>query len=381
MKNGKISSRASQDSTVSVIPVALAGKEYDILIGRGLLDAAGKLISPFRVSSGPIAIVTDENVWRLWGERLKSSLSDSGIGWAPVIFPAGEASKTLDGLSSLYDGFARMALGRDGLVIAFGGGVAGDMAGFAAATWMRGVRYVQIPTTLLSQIDSSVGGKTAINLPHGKNLAGAFHQPKLVLIDPATLETLPEREIKCGMAEAIKYGAIRSAALFEGLAEKTAGGLEEIGEIIGECCRIKSEITARDEFDSGERMLLNFGHTFGHAIEKVTGFGSYSHGEAVAFGMAIAADLGERAGFTRPGTGDEIRRALAAWGLAVDCPIDTAELLPLVSFDKKSVDGGTRMIFLRRIGEAFINEMSFTEIGALMKAPKDQAGSRFEGGL
>jgi 3-dehydroquinate synthase len=380
MKNGEIFSQASQ-SAVSVIPVAIAGKEYDILIGSGLLDAAGKLISPFCVSSGPVAIVTDENVWRLWGKRLASSLSCAGISFAPVIFPAGEASKTLDGLSSLYDGFARMALGRDGLVVAFGGGVAGDMAGFAAATWMRGVRYVQIPTTLLAQIDSSVGGKTAVNLPHGKNLAGAFHQPKLVLIDPATLETLPEREIKCGMAEAIKYGAIRSAALFKGLAEKSAGRMEGMGEIIGECCRIKGEITARDEFDSGERMLLNFGHTFGHAIEKMTGFGRHSHGEAVAFGMAIAADLGERAGFTQPGTGGEIRGALAALGLAADCPIDPAELLPLISFDKKGVAGGVRMIFLRRIGEAFINKMSFTEIEALLEAPKNPVGSCFEGGL
>ena len=377
MKNKK---NISSVPSASVISVALAGREYDILIGRGLLENAGMLISPLLLSASPAAIVTDENVWRHWGGCLAASLDASGISSAPVIFPAGEASKTLAGLSSLYDGFARMALGRDGLVIALGGGVTGDMAGFAAATWMRGVRYVQIPTTLLAQIDSSVGGKTAVNLPYGKNLIGAFHQPKLVIIDPATLSTLPERQIRCGMAEAIKYGAIRSAGLFNRLTGKTAGFMEEIGEIIGECCRIKSEITERDELDYGERMLLNFGHTFGHAIEKMTGFGSHTHGEAVAFGMTIASGIGERAGFTRPGTSAEIRRALAAWNLAPDCPLDPAELIPLLSSDKKNEGGMSRIVLLRRIGEAFICKMPFSEIETLLKAPADPLKNSSEGG-
>ncbi|MDR1515927.1 MAG: 3-dehydroquinate synthase [Synergistaceae bacterium] len=361
------------------VEVGLAERKYVILIGRGILENAGDLISPLCISRSPVAVVTDTNVWRLWGERLASSLSEAGVAFEPIVSPAGEENKTLGGLSCLYDGFAWMGLRRDGLVIAFGGGVVGDMAGFAAATWMRGIRYVQIPTTLLAQVDSSVGGKTAVNLPQGKNLAGVFYQPKLVVTDTSTLETLPEREIRCGVSEVIKYGAISSANLFNKLLDRTpVGGMAEIA---GECCRIKSEIVERDELDSRRRMLLNFGHTFGHAIEKISGFGEYRHGEAVAFGMVIAAVIGERAGVTRPGTADKIRKALSAWGLDADYPQDSAPLIPLLSADKKSVEGGVRMILLRRIGDAFVKRMSFSEIEALLKPGMNgQTRLDFEGG-
>jgi 3-dehydroquinate synthase len=354
------------------VEVGLADRKYDILIGRGILESAGELISPLCVSSGPLAVVTDANVWRLWGERLASSLAVSGVSFEPIVSPAGEENKTLLGLSRIYDGFADMGLRRDGLVIAFGGGVVGDMAGFAAATWMRGTRYVQIPTTLLAQADSSVGGKTSVNLPQGKNLAGVFHQPKLVITDTSVLETLPERERRCGMAEVIKYAAISSARFLDKLQDRTSAACIE--EIIGECCRVKSEIVERDELDSGQRMLLNFGHTLGHAIEKISGFSVYRHGEAVAFGMTMAAVIGERAGLTQSGTADKIRRALSAWGLDADYPQDTAPLLPLLSADKKSVGGGVRMVLLRKIGDAFVKTMSFSEIEALLTPGRGDGG-------
>jgi 3-dehydroquinate synthase len=251
------------------------------------------------------------------------------------------------------------------------------MAGFAAATWMRGVRYVQIPTTLLAQVDSSVGGKTAVNLPQGKNLVGVFYQPKLVIADTATLETLPARETGCGMAEVIKYGAIGSRSLFYKVMKRE--GALDMAEIVGECCRIKGEIVEGDEFDSGRRMLLNFGHTLGHAIEKISGFGRYNHGEAVAFGMTMAAGIGERAGVTPPGTSDEIRRALSAWGLEADYPQDPEPLIPLLSADKKSVYDGVRMVLLRSIGDAFVKDMAFSEIETLLKADKS-VGTGIEGG-
>jgi len=314
-----------------------------------------------------IAVVTDENVWGLYREIFFSSLSRAEVAFEAIVLPAGEASKSLDGLSGLYDTFARLSLPRDGLVAAFGGGVVGDLCGLAAATWMRGVGFAQVPTTLLAQVDSSVGGKTAINLVHGKNLVGAFYQPKIVVIDPSTLDSLPEREVRCGMAEVIKYGAIRSTGLFASLApsaspEPTEETGAALADVIGGCCRIKSEIVSRDEHDFGERMLLNFGHTFGHAIEKQSGFAPCRHGEAVSFGMVLAAGLGERMGLTEPGTADSLRRALSLHGLDADYKGELPALLPALSMDKKSGSGGVRMIMLRRIGEAFVQRVGFDEI-------------------
>jgi 3-dehydroquinate synthase len=244
---------------------------------------------------------------------------------------------------------------------------------------MRGVSYIQVPTTLLAQVDSSVGGKTAVNLPQGKNLVGAFYQPKLVVIDPLTLRTLPEREFGSGMAEVIKYGAIRSERLFGELTEKIRP--DRIPDVIRECCRIKSEIVERDERDFGERMLLNFGHTFGHAIEKASGFGRYRHGEAVAFGMVMASDLGERAGLTAPGVGGAIRKVLAANGMDADYPGDLAELQPFITADKKSLGDGVQMVMLRRVGEAFVHRFAFSEINAFLAGREIQSHISLKGGL
>ena len=341
------------------ISVELAGNGYDILIEDGLLENAGKLLEPFCPRNGPIAVVTDENVWKAWGEPFTASLSKAKLVFQRVVMPPGEGNKSMKGLTVLYDAFSRMKLARNGLVVTFGGGVIGDLGGFASATWRRGVRFAQVPTTLLAQVDSSVGGKTAINLPQGKNLAGVFYQPKRVLIDPLTLRTLPEREMRSGMAEVIKYGAIRSASLLKGL----VGLAFDWSALIAACCRIKSEIVARDERDVGERMLLNFGHTLGHAIEMRSHFEGYRHGEAVALGMILAASIGEKMGLTELGVADVLRHTMRQYGLETEYAGDRRELIPALSMDKKSLDGGVQFVLLRRIGEAFVHPMSLSEIG------------------
>jgi 3-dehydroquinate synthase len=350
-------------NVVKKLSVGLAENGYDILVGNGLLEDAGKLLEPFCPRNNSIAVVTDENVWKAWSEPFAASLSRSGLAFQPIVTPPGESKKSMEGLSDLYDAFSGMKLTRNGLVVVLGGGVVGDLGGFAAATWMRGVRFVQIPTTLLAQVDSGVGGKTAVNLPQGKNLIGAFYQPRLVLIDPLTLRTLPERETRSGMAEVIKYGAIRSASLFESLAERSF----DLTEVIYECCRIKSEIVARDERDFGERMLLNFGHTLGHGIEKLSGFERYRHGEAVAFGMVLAASMGEKMGFTERGVADALRQVIRQNGLETEYPGNPEELIPALSMDKKSLEGGIQFILLRRIGEAFARWTSFSEISEALE--------------
>jgi 3-dehydroquinate synthase len=344
--------------------VELPGGAYEIRIGDGLLAELGAMLLPFHGEETPVVVVTDENVWSHYRAPLAASLAAAGIAFVPAVCPPGETNKSMDGLERLYDVFAKAGLPRGGLVVAFGGGVVGDLAGFAAATWMRGVQLVQVPTTLLAQVDSSVGGKTAVNHAHGKNLIGAFYQPKLVVVDPETLRTLPAREVRGGMAEVIKYGAIRSKSLFDTL----DGDMKPaaLAEIIEACCRIKSEIVVRDERDFGERMLLNFGHTFGHAIERRHGFGHYTHGEAVAFGMVVAARLGERLALTQPGAADALRRLLARHRLAPDYPEPPVVLAPAMASDKKSGGRGVRLVLLRRIGEAFTQEMRFDDIEAAL---------------
>jgi 3-dehydroquinate synthase len=344
--------------------VGLAERAYDILIGGGLAEEFGALIAEREAPAGDAAVITDRGVWDCHGEAFSASLRRAGVGFRAVVLDPGERSKSLDGLARVYAAFADMKLRRDGLVIAFGGGVAGDLGGFAAATWMRGLRYVQIPTSLLAQVDSSVGGKTAVNTEAGKNLVGAFHQPRLVLIDTDLLRTLPPREFRCGMAEVIKYGAIRSRALFEQLARKPEAG--RLDGIVAACCRIKSEIVERDEFDTWERMLLNFGHSFGHAVEKLGGFERYRHGEAVAVGMALAAETGERMGLTAPGCARALRELLNSHGLDADCPWAAAELLPRMELDKKSGGDGVKLVLLSEIGKAFTRTIGFAELRAYL---------------
>ena len=334
------------------------GRGYDIRIGRGLLDELGPLLREIWGGSR-VAVVTDSNVAPLYAERAEASLRKAGFIVKRAVFPAGEKSKNLAGLELIYDQLLSpgpFTLTRTDLIIAIGGGVTGDMAGFAAGTVLRGVPYVQVPTTLLAQVDSSVGGKVAVDLKQGKNLAGLFYQPKLVLIDPDTLDTLPDRVFFDGMGEVVKYGLIRKPALWRLLSE--VSGREALRpfmeEILYTCCECKREIVEHDEQDTGERMLLNFGHTVGHAYEKLGGYEKWMHGEAVCCGMYTILRVGEQHGFTRPGLAASLRQLLTRQGMPWDAgTVPEEALTETLAFDKKGSGATIRPVFVRTPGDSF----------------------------
>lgn len=345
---------------MKTLHVSLPDRDYDIIIGNGTLSQLGEVTKRF--CKGPSVVVTDTHVWSHYGERASALLAEAGIDFDTILLSPGEGTKSVSMLEHLWQFFAGQNMTRGSVCVALGGGVIGDLSGLAAATYMRGIPVIQIPTTLLSQVDSSVGGKTAINLPQGKNLVGAFHQPSAVLIDPTLLSTLPQREYRGGMAEVIKYGAIRSSSLLAKLAEQP----EDLTEIIYTCCDIKRSVVENDERESGERMLLNFGHTFGHALEKHLNY-DYTHGEAVAIGMALAAQLGEAAGITKPGTADELSLLLKSYGLNTACPISPLDLIAAIRRDKKAKDGGVQMVLLHSLGESLVMPMTIEEIENLLR--------------
>lgn len=327
------------------------GRSYDIHIERGLLEKAGQMIRSVYAGTR-IAIITDSNVEKLYAGILEDSLHAAGFVTKRIVFPAGEKSKNLAGLELLYDGLLSsdsFTLTRTDLVIALGGGVTGDMGGFAAGSVLRGVPYIQIPTTLLSQVDSSVGGKVAIDLKQGKNLAGLFYQPKMVLIDSDTLDTLPDRVFFDGMGEVIKYGMIREPALWR-LLEQVRGRkalAPYMDEIIYTCCNCKRKIVEQDEHDTGERMLLNFGHTIGHAYEKLGNYEKFMHGEAVCCGMYSILRIGEQHGLTPPGLAARMRKMLEGQGMLWDAgPVPEEALVQALAFDKKGSGGTIRPVFL-----------------------------------
>lgn len=334
------------------------GRSYDICIGRGILKEAGTRIR--KVFSGSrAAMITDSNVAPLYADALEASLHAAGFETKRVVFPAGEKSKNLQGLELLYDGLLSpepFTLTRSDLVIALGGGVTGDMGGFAAGSVLRGVPFVQIPTTLLSQVDSSVGGKVAIDLKQGKNLAGLFYQPRLVLIDPDTLSTLPDRVFFDGMGEVVKYGMIRRPELWRLL--ESVRGREALApymdEIIYISCDCKREIVEHDEHDTGERMLLNFGHTVGHAYEKLGGYEKFMHGEAVSCGMYTILRIGEQHGLCKPGLAAKMRKMLEGQGMIWDAgSVPEDALIQTLAFDKKGSGTKIRPVFCREIGDSF----------------------------
>ena len=349
---------------VRSIPVALGDRSYDALIGGGLLARTGALLAE-RFGAVRTAVVTDENVAARHLQTLTTSLGDTCRGC--IVVPAGEPSKSFAQLGSLCDQLLALGVERGDIVIALGGGVIGDLAGFAAAILRRGVRLVQIPTTLLAQVDSSVGGKTGINTAHGKNLVGAFHQPHLVIADIDTLATLPQRQMRAGYAEVVKYGLLGDAAFFEQLEQGWQGIFgndpRAIAAAVETCVAAKAAIVARDETEQGDRMLLNLGHTFGHALEAWAGFSDrLLHGEAVAIGMAQAFRFSEAQGLIATGTAERVSRHLAAVGLPThiaDIPgadrpgVDT--LLALMAQDKKVRQGQMTFILLRGIGASFIS--------------------------
>jgi 3-dehydroquinate synthase len=351
------------------LDVALAARSYPILIGAGLLRQP-ELIAA-QVAGRHVLVVSDSTVAPLYAEPVQAALAAHAQ--ALHIVPAGESNKTWAQCARVFEALTRLKASRDAAVIALGGGVIGDLAGFAAACWMRGVTCVQLPTTLLAMVDSSVGGKTAVNLPEGKNLVGAFHQPAAVIADTDTLATLPSREYCAGLAEVAKYGAIRDPEFLTWI-EAAATALlardtQAIGHAIELSCRHKAEIVARDEFETGERALLNFGHTFGHALETATGYGVLLHGEAVAIGMVLAAELSARLGLAPAADAKRLRALLARLSLPVTLPPDSdpEQLLDLMRLDKKASSGRLRLILWRGIGRAEIADaVPESEIRALL---------------
>ncbi|NLG59634.1 MAG: 3-dehydroquinate synthase [Gammaproteobacteria bacterium] len=341
--------------------VEVAGERpYSIRISAGLLADGSALCSPVR--GDQVLVVSDDAVAPLYADALEAALRGArpGLAVARLVLPAGEASKTLAGFARAIDALATMGARRDACVFALGGGVVGDLAGFAAACWMRGIDCVQLPTTLLAMVDSSVGGKTAVDLPQGKNLVGAFHPPVAVFADTATLRTLPPRELRAGLAEVVKYGAIGDAPFLDWLeahAGRLLGGDDAaLREAIARSCQHKAAIVARDPFEHGERALLNFGHTFAHAIETAQGYGGLNHGEAVAVGMVLAARLSERLGLAPIADGDRLQALLARFGLPVHLPagLDPQRLLDLMRLDKKARADGLRFIGWNGAGRARI---------------------------
>lgn len=341
------------------------GRSYDIHVGEGLIDEAGAVIGA-AVRARRAAVVTDSTVSELYAERLLRSLKGAGFDVELHAFPAGEPSKNHGTLLAIYEFLAERRFTRSDLIVALGGGVVGDVAGFAAATYMRGIDFVQVPTTLLAQVDSSIGGKTAVDLPQGKNLVGAFWQPRLVVCDPATLGTLAPRVFSDGMAEAIKHTCIRDASLFEAL----EGGAGVDVEFICRNIDIKRRVVERDERESGERMTLNFGHTLGHAIEKYYNFTDYTHGEAVAAGMVMITRVSERRGLTEKGTAERLSRLLQKYNLPSGCPAPLGELLRAAKSDKKRADGGITLVMLKSIGDAFLYRLDDADFEKFFEGEK-----------
>lgn len=341
------------------LTVPLPGREYDILIRPGLLPQAGGYICSVVPQARKVALVTDAHVAPLYGETVAHSLSRAGFQVETFVVPAGEQSKCSKQLARLWSSFAQFGLTRTDCVVALGGGVVGDLAGFAAATILRGVDFVQIPTTLLAQVDSSVGGKVAIDLEAGKNLAGAFWQPKLVLMDPDTLDTLPDATFADGMAEVIKYGCILDGTFFDFLADRPSRKeiMAEIEHVLYTCCNLKRIVVEEDERDTGKRMLLNFGHTLGHAYEKAGHYETWTHGQAVAAGMVKAAGLGERLGITPAGTADRIAAVLTALDLPVEISCTAEEYAAAIGLDKKGAGADISVILLEEMGRAIPHKM------------------------
>jgi len=340
---------------MQTLSVALGERAYPVHIGAGLLGEA-RLYAP-HVEGRRVAIVTNPVVAPLYLERVRQALAQAGAQAVPVLIEDGEQAKGWATLDGLFDALLAARLGRDSLIVALGGGVVGDVAGFAAAVYQRGIPFIQVPTTLLAQVDSSVGGKTAINHARGKNMIGAFHQPLAVIADVASLDTLPDRELRAGIAEVIKHGLILDLAFLEWLEAQIEKLLARdpaaLEYAVRRSCELKAQVVAADERESGLRAILNFGHSFGHAIEAGVGYGEWLHGEAVATGMVMAAELSARAGTLRRQDADRAKALIARAGLPVRGPkLAVERYLELMQVDKKAAAGRVRFILLDGLGRA-----------------------------
>lgn len=359
------------------VRVELGARGYDIQIGAGVMRAVGQ--EAHALGARKCAIISDGHVAPLWAETVQRALSDAGLAWQTILIPPGEASKSFARLQQVCEAVLAFGLERRDLVIALGGGVVGDLAGFAAGVLKRGMDYIQIPTTLLAQVDSSVGGKTGINAERGKNLIGLFHQPRLVLADTLALQTLPARELRNGYAEVLKYGLIDDPALFAWSAAHRAAALAGDGAVLAKAVsasvRAKARIVAADERESGARALLNLGHTFAHALEACAGYdGRLLHGEAVGCGMALAFDFSVRLGLCAPEKAREVKAVLAQSGFGVDLaalpggPFSANDLLAAIEHDKKNEGGALTLILARGIGQAFVHKnTSRQDLAAFLK--------------
>jgi len=341
------------------ITVSLGERAYPIHIEAGILDRIGERARTI-LGDCALAIVTDDNVAPLYLQRVEASLDAAGLRHSSIVLPHGEPTKCLAQLSRLYDFLCESRITRTDAIIALGGGVIGDLAGLAAATFLRGVRFIQVPTTLLAQVDSSVGGKVAVDLPQGKNLVGAFYQPAAVLCDPLTLNTLTEDYWRDGLGEVVKYGCICDEALFALLEKCAPGGrqalMAEIDTILQRCIQAKADVVAQDERDTGLRMTLNFGHTIGHAVETCQHYNGLRHGEAVALGMAVITRLTENRGLTASGTAARLEALLAALRMPMELPpIPEGDLISAMGMDKKAAGKALRIILLDAIGKCRIH--------------------------
>src|ERR1700684_2228229 len=342
-------------NAVQTIHVDVGHSRYPIAIGPGLLTNRELLDN--HIPGRDILIVTNPTVARLYLAKLTDAIAPRRV--AECLLPDGEQHKTLQTAGWVFDALIAKKMNRDATVLALGGGVVGDIAGFAAACYQRGVGYVQLPTTLLAQVDSSVGGKTGVNHPGGKNLIGAFYQPLAVVADTNTLATLPDRELRAGLAEVIKYGCIWDPLLFDWLennmAKLLARDVDALTYAIGRSCEIKATVVAKDEREQNLRAILNFGHTFGHAIEAATAYETYLHGEAVGLGMLIAANLSHRLGLLDVPIKDRVREALRKTGLPIEPPrVGAAKILELMQMDKKVLAGSVRLVLLEKLGRAIV---------------------------
>ena len=353
-----------------VLNVDLGDRAYPIYIGSGLLGDSDLLRR--HLDSGPVALISNVTVAPLYLERVKAALGERVV--VVKVLPDGEQHKTLEVVATIYDALLESRCDRRTTLVALGGGVIGDMSGFAAATYQRGVSFLQLPTTLLAQVDSSVGGKTGVNHPRGKNMIGAFHQPRCVVADTDTLATLPAREFAAGVAEVIKYGLIGDLGFYRWLQSHSAELMRRdplaVAQAIRRSCENKARVVAADEREEGMRALLNYGHTFAHAIETATAYGRYLHGEAVAIGMIMAAEFSRRLGWIDAADVVELRAFLLAAGLPVEPPggIAPLQFLELMAADKKVAAGRIRLVLLRAIGEATVSaEFPSAELQALLQ--------------
>lgn len=346
-------------SKVKRIRVRLKQNGYDVIVGSGVVNRAGREIKRLLPSPGSrVFVVTSPTVRRYWGDALEKSLARAGLDYAVLEMSDGEPAKRLETVERLAEQMVSGRADRKSLLLALGGGVVGDCAGFLAAVFLRGIPVVQVPTTFLAQVDASIGGKTGVNLNAGKNLIGAFHQPRAVLVDPEVLSTLDDREFRAGLFESLKCGVIRDKALFDFMRRQPAKILrrdrKELLRIIGDSIRVKAQVVAADEKESDLRRILNFGHTIGHAIEAATGYAEFLHGEAVAWGMVAAAAIARDSGFCAPETAEQITSAVTAYGPLPWVKCATGEIMDRLSADKKTVAGAVHFVLPLKIGRVTI---------------------------